>query len=193
MHIFGWLIVLSAFMVISVRNSVHSVIALVVVFFSAAGLYFIFGFEYLALVLVIVYVGAIAVLFLFVVMMLNIRMDKRVNRSIVLGIIGFIIYISLLFFIKEKYTLDFLIGFSNLGFRVLDWSVLLVKVSDMEVIGLILYTRGFIYVILAGLVLLLAMIGSIVLTFLEGTSVKRQDIFEQNSRQIQEVLRYKNI
>jgi len=173
-----------AFLVMYFRNMVHSVIALIMVFFNVAGMYYILGMEYLSLILIIVYVGAIAVLFLFVVMMLNITLTVSYLQIPQISIFIFMILFILIVGVNYE-ELDTI-------FKVFDWSLLLNKVVDMELIGLILYMHYYFYVILAGLVLLVAMIGSIALTLVHSQIVKRQDVYEQNVRTVIEAIDTKN-
>jgi NADH-quinone oxidoreductase subunit J len=187
-YLFVLLAVFSSFLVISVNNPVHSVIALIAVFFNVSGLFFLFGFEYLALVLIVVYVGAIAVLFLFVVMMLNIKsvgvpFDLR-------GLVSFLffLFMSLLLFFSSSE--DFWLPLDG---NYTNWSVVLSKPSDMEVIGQLLFTYGFLFVLVAGLVLLVAMVGSIVLTMVHSGFVRRQQVYIQVSRNVASAISLKKV
>lgn len=172
-YVFSSLLVLSAFMVISLRNPVHSVLFLIFAFFNAAALFILLGAEFIAMTLVIVYVGAVAVLFLFVVMMLNINIAelkrgflKNAPLGILLGAVMFIqIYIAL------NNSAGFLPNPSNPGATM--------ALTNTEQIGMVLYTDYFIVFQLSGLVLLVAMIGAIVLTLTHSKDAKRQDITKQ--------------
>jgi NADH-quinone oxidoreductase subunit J len=174
LKIFGVLLVCASFLVITANNPVHSVISLVFVFFNCAAIFFILGFEYLALVLLIVYVGAIAVLFLFVVMMLNIKKGNIARFS---GLIGLLLFLILYLFASIKMD-SFIVN----EVVVINWANEFFKVTDMELIGQLLFTYYFIYVLLAGLILLVAMVGSILLTMVHSPFVKRQVIFDQLGR-----------
>jgi len=178
-EIFGILMIGLSFMVVIAKNLVHSVIALIIVFFNGAGLCFINGYEYIGLVLIIIYIGAIAVLFLFIVLMINIRENK--NKFIEIISILFIIML-IIFNFKNKIQKEIII---------IDWINYINYLKDIEIIGLILYSKSILYVIIAGIILLVAMIGSIILTLIHSESVKRQNIFEQNERKIYSVY-YKN-
>ena len=177
-YVFSTVIIASALMVIGARNPVHSVLFLILAFFNAAGLFVLLGAEFLAMILVVVYVGAVAVLFLFVVMMLDI--DFTALRS------GFMHYLPL------GGTLAFIIFFEFVYALVL-WtfapgaqSVRALPVpegvSNTEALGRVLYTDYIFYFQTAGMILLVAMIGAIVLTLRHRPGVKRQSISRQIAR-----------
>jgi NADH-quinone oxidoreductase subunit J len=174
------LLVLSALMVISARNPVHSVLFLIFCFFNAAGLFVLIGAEYIAMTLVIVYVGAVAVLFLFVVMMIDI--DIATLRQ------GFLRYLPL-----GGIAALLLLGQFGLLFSVVsDKTAQVAKaaspipadkaISNTEAIGRVLYTDYVYPFQMAGLVLLVAMIGAIVLTLRNRKQALRQNIGQQVSR-----------
>jgi NADH-quinone oxidoreductase subunit J len=185
--------VLAALTVISARNPVHSVLFLITTFFSAAGLFVLLGAEFLAMILVVVYVGAVAVLFLFVVMMLDV--DFVALRQ------GFARYLPVGALVATVLTLEM---------TVVAWSVVNggaaalsngpryhgrggVSVTNAEAIGRVLYT-DYVYLFqAAGLVLLVAMIGAIVLTLKHRRGVKRQDIGAQVGRTPSSGMRLVNI
>jgi NADH-quinone oxidoreductase subunit J len=124
-NIFGILMIILSFMVVMLKNLVHSVIALVMVFFNAAAICFIYGFEYMGLILTIIYIGAIAVLFLFIVLMINIREGK--DRFIELG--GIIVGVILLgYYMKIEF---------ERGVNLVNWVEYINFVRDIEVIGII--------------------------------------------------------
>ena len=160
-------------MVISSRNPVHSVLFLILAFFNAAGLFVMLGAEFLAMLLVVVYVGAVAVLFLFVVMMLDINfaeLREGFQKYLPLGlIVGGLLLAEL--------CLTVFAGASRLtSIPELDGP------HNTAAIGLVLYT-DYVYLFqLAGLILLVAMIGAITLTLRKREGVKRQTITEQNNR-----------
>ena len=184
-YVFAVLAVASGVLVVSSRNPVHSVLFLIVAFFNAAGLFVLIGAEFLAMILVIVYVGAVAVLFLFVVMMLDI--DFVQLRS------GFVHYLPI----------GALVGFILLAELVLvigSWVVAPgvpsaaavsaaggVSLSNTRALGNILYTRYLFAFQAAGLILLVAMIGAIVLTLRHRADVRRQSIAAQLARTRQSV------
>lgn len=179
-YLFAAIAVASAFLVIAARNPVHSVFFLILTFFNAAGLFMLAGAEFLALLLVVVYVGAVAVLFLFVVMMLDV--DFAELRQ------GFLQYLPIGVLIAVILVLELVLV---LGASVIDADIALntglpmpplEEISNIEAIGLVLYTDYVYFFQAAGMVLLVAMIGAIVLTLRHREGVKRQDINVQNAR-----------
>lgn len=179
-YVFAALVSVSAVMVISARNSVHSVFFLILAFFNAAGLFVLLGAEYIAMTLVIVYVGAVAVLFLFVVMMLNINYERL--RAGFLQYLPFGLLIATVLFL-ELIALQYSSAFEMVKPRSVAAAIPSPAVtSNTKAIGDLLYTN-YVYVFqLAGLVLLVAMIGAIVLTLRQRPGVKRQRISEQVAR-----------
>ena len=179
-YLFAAILSLSALMVISARNPVHSVLFLILAFFNASGLFVLLGAEFVAFILAIVYVGAVAVLFLFVVMMLDVdfsALRQGLKRHAIAGFtIGALILAELCIMFKSW-------GGSPLA-AVANPSVLAEgdKTTNTEMIGRILYTDYVMAFQVAGLVLLVAMIGAIVLTFRRRPDTRRQKIAEQNSR-----------
>jgi NADH-quinone oxidoreductase subunit J len=171
-------LVACAVLVVTSRNPVHSVIALIACFFNASGLFLLAGAEFLAMILVIVYVGAVAVLFLFVVMMLDIdfvKMRAGVQRYAPLGaVVGGILFLELLLVLGAwQFSTDA---------QELRLSPTPATTTNTEAIGRILYT-DYIYLFqLAGLILLVAMIGAIVLTLRASTSTRRQSVEAQLAR-----------
>jgi NADH-quinone oxidoreductase subunit J len=164
--------------VISARNPVHSVLFLITAFFSAAGLFILLGAEFLAMILVVVYVGAVAVLFLFVVMMLDV--DFTALRQ------GFARYLPIGLAVAGVLTVEMVIVAANVASRGAASKSLgplaPTNVSNAEAIGRVLYTDYVYFFQIAGLVLLVAMIGAIVLTLKHREGVKRQDIAAQVAR-----------
>lgn len=176
-YVFSAVLMLSALSVITAKNPVHSVFFLILAFFNAAGLFVLLGAEYIAMTLVIVYVGAVAVLFLFVVMMLNINFEKL--RA------GFISYLPLGLGVAT-------VLFIELGGLL--YSSLLTpapqadaalpigeaeQINNARAIGSVLYTDYMLPFQLAGVILLVSMIGAIVLTLRHRPGVKRQNIRKQ--------------
>lgn len=177
--LFSAVALFSGLMVITVKNPVHAVLFLILTFFNAAALFLLAGAEFLAMILVIVYVGAVAVLFLFVVMMLDINFAELRQGFMkylpVGGLVGFVLLAELVFAAQ---------AWSSAGFAD---AVRRAPISDMEVsntkaLGDILYTQYFIVFQMAGLILLVAMIGAIVLTHRKREGVRRQSIREQVQR-----------
>ena len=176
-YIFSLVAVLSALMVISARNPVHSVLFLILSFVNASGLFVLLGAEFLAMILVVVYVGAVAVLFLFVVMMLDINFVKLREGFLqylpfgaLLGIV-LIIELGILFLTKS---------FSENSLTKFMQSPKINEVENTKLIGQVLYTDYFYLFQISGLILLVAMVGSITLTLRDRGQVKRQNISSQN-------------
>jgi NADH-quinone oxidoreductase subunit J len=165
-YLFAGICVASAVMVVVSRNPVHSVLFLILAFVNASGLFVLMGAEFLAMILIVVYVGAVAVLFLFVIMMLDV--DFAELRE------GFIQYLPVGIVIGGIFMFELLLVGGG-------W-VINANVSNTEALGLVLYTKYIHYFQIAGMVLLVAMIGAIVLTLRHKASVKRQDINVQNAR-----------
>ncbi len=177
-YIFSGIAIASAVMVISSRNPVHSVLFLILAFINAAGIFMLAGAEFLAMILIIVYVGAVMVLFLFVVMMLDVDFadfKRGALQYMPVGVIvGVILLIELLMVAGSTFVSPELAAGSAMPINN--------AVSNTQALGEVLYTR---YVFLfqgAGLILLVAMIGAIVLTLHHRKGVKRQDIGEQVAR-----------
>jgi NADH-quinone oxidoreductase subunit J len=175
-YIFAAVCIASGVMVISARNPVHSVLFLILAFFNAAGLFVLMGAEFLAMILVVVYVGAVAVLFLFVVMMLDIDFAELRRGALqhlpVAGVVGLILLGELVFLAVTTEVIS--TGEAT--------PVPVVEPSNTLVIGRVLYTD---YIFLfqgAGLILLVAMIGAIVLTHRSREGVRRQVISSQIGR-----------
>jgi NADH-quinone oxidoreductase subunit J len=174
--------VVSALSVISARNPVHSVLFLITAFFSAAGLFVLLGAEFLAMILVVVYVGAVAVLFLFVVMMLDV--DFVALRQ------GFARYLPIGAVIAGVLTVEMVIVAASVatgGAAAKSTGPELHaatagSVTNAEAIGRVLYTDYVYFFQAAGMVLLVAMIGAIVLTLKHREGVKRQDVGAQVAR-----------
>ena len=181
-YILSGIALISSIMVISARNPVHFVLFLILAFFNAAGLLILMEMEFLSLIFIVVYVGAIAVLFLFVVMMLNVKIseveDEVLQYLPVGGTIG-LIFLFLIFFIIEG---DFVSFNGQANSIYLDWFQQVDVVSNIETLGQVLYTDYLVYFLLAGVILLVAMVGAIVLTMSTRTSLRRQLIFQQVSR-----------
>ena len=185
--LFSFLILGSALLVITSKNPVNSVIFLIFSFFNAAGIFLIAGAEFLALIMLIVYVGAVAVLFLFVVMMLDLNFEelnkktKFIRTGIVTASILIIEMLVLFFYYPEEQS--FIINQDN------DTNGL----TNTEIIGSKIYTEHFYHFQIAGLILLVAMIGAIVLTLRHRDNVRRQDIPLQVSRDQEKNIELKDI
>ena len=178
-YLFSFLAVASAVMVITSRNPVHSVLFLILCFFNAAGLFILMGAEFLAMILVVVYVGAVAVLFLFVVMMLDVDFVKmREGLASYLpigGVIGLIVLVELALVFGTWST-------APEALKAAAAPAVAGAGSNTAAIVEILYTLYVYYFQAAGMVLLVAMIGAIVLTLQHKTGVKRQNIATQVAR-----------
>jgi NADH-quinone oxidoreductase subunit J len=166
------------------------VLFLILAFVNAAGLFLLLGAEFLAMILVIVYVGAVAVLFLFVVMMLDV--DFAELRQ------GFLQYLPISALIGVIFLLELVLVVGAYGIdpalvRINPTTVEPVTVTNTELIGRVLYTRYFYFFQAAGLILLVAMIGAIVLTLRERLGVKRQDISRQNARTPDEAVEVRKV
>ncbi|WP_158916906.1 NADH-quinone oxidoreductase subunit J [Caulobacter sp. S45] len=169
--------VVAALMVVVSRNPVHSVLFLILTFFTAAGLFVLLGAEFLAMLVVVVYVGAVAVLFLFVVMMLDV--DFASLRE------GFVRYlpiggIAALVLAVEMILVSTAVAERGAASHV--HAVVATGLSNTETIGWVLYTNYAYYFEAAGMVLLVAMIGAIVLTLRHKPGIKRQNIAAQTAR-----------
>jgi NADH-quinone oxidoreductase subunit J len=178
-YLFAGITCLAGLMVISSRNPVHSVLFLILAFFNSAGLFVLLGAEFLAMLLVVVYVGAVAVLFLFVVMMLDINFAELrdgFQRYMPLGLgVGGILLAEILFVFFNREEMP-----ENLN--------LVSEVSNTRALGRVLYT-DYIYLFqVAGLILLVAMIGAITLTLRRRENVRKQSISTQNDRTREETI-----
>jgi NADH-quinone oxidoreductase subunit J len=176
-YLFAAICIASALMVIAARNPVHSVLFLILAFVNAAGLFLLLGAEFLAMILVVVYVGAVAVLFLFVVMMLDV--DFAELRS------GFLQYLPVGALVGVVFLAEILlvVGAWSIGPGVPQAiAAPIPPVTNTEALGLVLYTRYLYFFQAAGVILLVAMIGAIVLTLRHKENVKRQSIAQQVGR-----------
>jgi NADH-quinone oxidoreductase subunit J len=179
-YLFSGITVASAVMVIASRNPVHSVLFLILAFVNAAGLFVLMGAEFLAMILIVVYVGAVAVLFLFVVMMLDVDFSEL--RSGVLtylpvgGLVGAVLLAELLIIVGT-----WAIG-PDVGKAITAPIPPLTAIPNTQALGLVLYTRYVYFFQAAGIILLVAMIGAIVLTLQHKPNVRRQIIADQVAR-----------
>jgi len=168
-------VILSALFVIAARNPVHSVLWLILAFFSSAGLMVLIGAEFLAMLLIVVYVGAVAVLFLFVVMMLDVDFVELKQGS--LGYWPFALLIGVILIAELALVWS---ASGSLTFDTFDPSP--GAETNTEAIGAVMYTQYLLLFQLAGLILLVAMIGAIVLTLRHRPNVKRQNVSAQTGR-----------
>ena len=183
-YTFSIIAIISAIMVVVSKNTVHSVFFLILDFISISCLFIMIGAEFLGMIMLIVYVGAVAVLFLFVVMMLNVAQQKnqwfsskKSSSHIPVGlIISLIIFFELIIVIGGwKYKPELNNSLSSLGISV--------ETTNTHSIGNVLYTDYIHLFQLSGMILLVAMIGAIVLTFRQRKGLKRQSYFKQISRE----------
>ena len=177
-YLFAGVCVASAVMVIVSRNPVHSVLFLILAFVNAAGLFMLLGAEFLAMILIVVYVGAVAVLFLFVIMMLDVdftELREGFLEYLPIGLLVGAVFLAELLLVAGGWVINPAVTKSITA-------AIPANVSNTEALGLVLYTRYVHYFQLAGMVLLVAMIGAIVLTLRHKPNVKRQDINVQNAR-----------
>jgi NADH-quinone oxidoreductase subunit J len=171
-YLFALSIIIAALGVVMLKNPVHSVMCLIMVFLSSAGLFVLLGAEFLAMMLVVVYVGAVAVLFLFVVMMLDTKDQGNKNKQII--------------------SATFTIGLAAIGVIKLllnkcansNQMILLLptNISNTEMIGAVLYSDFIVAFQVAGIVLLVAIVGAITLTTQARRPIKRQDLAKQLAR-----------
>ena len=190
-YIFALVAIVSAALVVSARNPVHSVLFLILTFFNAAGLFVLLGAEFLAMVLVIVYVGAVAVMFMFVVMMLDINfaeLRQGFSRYLPIGgLVGLVLLAEIVIIVS--------------GWRLLPdaapSSIAAVpptsELTNTHALGQILYTHYFYLFQAAGIILLIAMIGAIVLTHRRRPGVRRQVIAKQVARRPGDTLEIKKV
>ncbi len=184
-YLLGGVIVMSALGVITARNPVHCVLLLILAFFNTAGLFILLGAEFLAMILIIVYVGAVAVLFLFVVMMLDI--DQASVRRGFLNYLPVGMTIGGILLFELIAILTALIASGGESTFVEPHRV---QAFDL---GVLLYTRYVHFFQLAGLILLVAMIGAIVLTMRHRTNIKRQQPGQQAQREASSSIEIKKI
>ncbi|MBN8606952.1 MAG: NADH-quinone oxidoreductase subunit J [Caulobacterales bacterium] len=188
-YVLSAIAVISAFAVIAARNPVHSVLFLILTFFTAAGLFVLLGAEFLAMLLVVVYVGAVAVLFLFVVMMLDVDFAELKQGFLSYMPIGAIVALALL----GELGLVASAAMSADGAPIALAPAAPGAVTNAEQIGQVLYTDYLLVFQLAGLILFVAMIGAIVLTLRHRPGVKKQDIAAQVGRKRAEGVELKDI
>ena len=189
-YFFAAILLAAAAMVIFSRNPVHSVLWLIVAFFNAAGLMVLVGAEFIAMLLVIVYVGAVAVLFLFVVMMLDIdfaELRAGFAKNLPLGLLLAIILVVELVLGLGAYRAGAVqLGVSDAAATTAE------NVPNIEAIGALLYSKYVFLFETAGLILLVAMIGAIVLTHRKRTGTRPQNISQQNQRRPEDSVRNVN-
>ena len=188
-YLFGISACVSGFMVVMSRNPVHSVLWLILAFLSASGLFVLQGAEFVAMLLIVVYVGAVAVLFVFVVMMLDVNFAEL--KGELAGYLPLALVIALVLL-------------TQLGLAVFDWTSsdqaaglraapIIESVENTHGLGMLIYDRYLLAFQLAGLILLVAMIGAIVLTMRHRRDIKRQDVLEQMWRDPAKTMELKDV
>src|SRR5688572_8953822 len=190
-YLFAAVTLFSGIMVITARNSVHSVLFLILAFFNAAGLFVLLGAEFIAMILVIVYVGAVAVLFLFVVMMLDINfadLRKGAMQYVPVGLIIGAVLLTELILVYKAWRFAPEIG-ANLASPMANYEGL----TNTEALGNILYTDYIYPFQIAGLILFVAMIGAIVLTHRTRPGVRKQSVANQQARKASDVLEIRKV
>jgi len=190
-YLFAVTTVMAGFLVVVARNPVHSVLWLILAFLSSAGLFVLIGAEFVAMLLIIVYVGAVAVLFLFVVMMLDVdfaALKAEMARYIPLaGLIGVVILMQLsMAFGQWQYS-------QGIDTRLGNPTPAIDEVHNTAALGGIIYDQYFLLFQLAGLILLVAMIGAIVLTLRHRQDVKRQNVLAQMYRDPAKAMELKDV
>ncbi len=190
-YVFAAIAVAAGMMVVSARNPVHSVLFLILTFFTTAGLFVLIGAEFLAMVLVVVYVGAVAVLFMFVVMMLNINfveMREGFLQYMPIGVlVGIILLVELLM----------VLGTASMSPEVLAAGTEpipdLAQRQNTAALGDVIYTKYIYLFQAAGMILLIAMIGAIVLTHRQRPGVRKQVIAKQLARRREDAVELKKV
>ncbi|VEJ45393.1 NADH-quinone oxidoreductase subunit J [Bartonella vinsonii] len=190
-YLFAFIMLLSALIVITARNPVHSVLFLILAFFNAAALFLLAGAEFLGLILLVVYVGAVAVLFLFVVMMLDVDFAELKSGALryapIGALVGGIVAVELIVvFVSGRFS-------PVLRTHITQPMPDLVQRTNTQALGDILYTDYVFYFQIAGIILLVAMIGAIVLTLRHKSDVKRQSIAAQVSRSVENAIEIKHV
>ena len=190
-YLFSFITIFSAVMVISARNPVQSVLFLILAFFNSAGLFVLLGAEFLAMILVVVYVGAVAVLFLFVVMMLDINfveLREGFLQYLPIGALVGIILMAELVLIFGSWVIN-----PKSEAIVATNIVSSTEITNTHALGQLIYTHYIYLFQAAGLLLLVAMIGAIVLTVRKRPNVKRQNISDQVSVRVDDVIEVKDV
>ncbi|MFJ6023796.1 NADH-quinone oxidoreductase subunit J [Brevundimonas sp. NPDC092305] len=189
-YVLATVAVLAALLVVTAKNPVHSVLWLILAFFSSAGLFVLLGAEFLAMLLVVVYVGAVAVLFLFVVMMLDVDFVKLRE--------GYARYLPLAMIVAgvllaEMIIISLTVASGGAASDTTGPMVATADASNVETIGRVLYT-DYVYIFqAAGIVLLIAMIGAIVLTLRHKPNIKRQNVADQVGRDAKTAMEVKSV
>ena len=191
-YLFASVAILAGVMVISARNPVHSVLYLILAFFNAAGLFVLMGAEFLAMILVVVYVGAVAVMFMFVVMMLDINFAELrqgfLRYAPIGAVVGLILLVELLI-ILGGWTLSPTARTTE----AVAVTPAITDVTNTHALGNLIYTHYIYLFQIAGMILLIAMIGAIVLTHRRRPGIRRQDIARQVARRPADTIEIRKI
>ena len=190
-YLFAGIAVASGVMVISARNPVHSVLFLILAFFNAAGLFVLMGAEFLAMILIVVYVGAVAVLFLFVVMMLDINFTELRKGALAYLPIGLLVGLILL--VELTLVFGTWVVSPLASAAALAPTPAVSQITNTHALGMVIYTNYAYLFQIAGLVLLVAMVGAIVLTLRQRSGVRRQSIVRQTERRRGDSVEIKNV
>jgi NADH-quinone oxidoreductase subunit J len=191
-YFFSSVSIFCGLMVIGSKNPIHSILSLILVFCNVAGLLILLEVEFLAMMFLVVYVGAIAILFLFVVMMLNIKLvelQENLVRYLPIGaLIGFIFLVEVFLVLDQN-----LVPAPDLRNTaiLINWSSEIENITNIEALGSVLYTHYFYLFLIASMILLVAMIGAIILTLHHRNDVKRQDIYRQVARDLEDPITLK--
>jgi len=190
-YLFATAVVVGGLLTVTARNPVHSVLWLILCFLSAAGLFVLLGAEFVAMLLIIVYVGAVAVLFLFVVMMLDIdfaALKAEMAKYIpIAGLIGVVLLMQLVL-VYGTWTFS-----EGIDARLGNPTPPLSEMHNTQALGMLIYDKYFLLFQLAGLILLVAMIGAIVLTLRHRVDVKRQNVVAQMMRDPKTAMELKDV
>ena len=189
-YLFSSLAVISSLMVIRSENPVHSVLFLILAFFNAAGLLLLLEVEFLAIPFIIVYVGAVVVVFLFGVMMLNIKAShepRDVLKYLPVGTLIGLIFLLEIFLVVDGNLIS-LLNPSDASPAIMEWSQKVDQITNVEALGQIMYTYYFYFFLAASIILLVSMVGAITLTLQTQANVRRQQIFQQVSRDFEKAV-----
>lgn len=200
---FSFFILFCGLCVITCQNPIHSVLFLVLVFFNVASLLLFLGVEFLALLFLIVYVGAVAILFLFIIMMLSVKIPEF--KTIIYQYLPIGILLGLCFLYEILIVLDYevislgfspysVISFNTFSLNpIVEWNFRVYELSNIKIIANVLYTHYSLLFILAGVILLISMIGAITLTLHRRADVKRQEIYKQVSQEFNTAISWQKI
>lgn len=179
-------LLLSSVLVILINNSIYSILLLIVSFVSATGLLLMLECEFMALIFVVIYIGAIAVLFLFVIMMLNIKITNSIKDVFkyfpLSNFIGILFLLEILFVLKKTFTINPYSDKIIFNYYI-NWFDKIDSISDIHAIGQIIYTHYVVQFLVAGFILLIAILGAVILTSsYKKENQKKQDTFKQVAR-----------